>query len=101
MTFNKVMETAIKNHMKERSDDLFKDIKGLKVLNIKFIKTVETGFTGADGENSMMTKYKVTCSMKAKKYENNRIRFEVNFYDNTDEDTGSISVYFDGTFYQA
>lgn len=97
MTINKIMETVIKEHIK--NNELFTDVKGLKILHTKFIDTVETGFTGYDGENIMMTKYEVTCSIKAKKYEDNRIQFEVDFYDNEDE--GSVGVYFNKTFYQA
>ena len=90
------MESAIKEHIKERSD-LF-NIKGLKVLNIKYLDSIRTLYEGEDGERSIMTKYEVTCSMKTKKYEDNRIKFEVNFYDNSDD--GSIGIYFDGTFYE-
>jgi hypothetical protein len=94
--FNKIMEKVIKDHIKER-EDLFGRFKGLKVQRIKFVKTVETSFEGIDGENSIMTKYMVTCSFKAPKYENNMVDFEVNFYDNCPEGKDGVGVYFNGT----
>ena len=94
MTMSKVIETAIKNHCKER--EYVDQFKGIKVLSVKFREAVEC----YGGE--MLCRYDVVTAIKAKKYENNRVKFEVCIYDNpTGEKTDTIGVYYNGEYYEA
>lgn len=91
--FDKIIEKAIKDHAKNY--DYLVELKGLKVLTSKFIETRPC----YGGET--LIKFDVTCSIKAKKYENNRVKFQVNVYDNpTGNKENHITVYFDGTYYE-
>lgn len=90
--FDKIIEKAIKDHCK--SCDCLNDIKGLKLLTTTFLNTSKC----YDGIT--LVRFDAVCSFKAPKYENNRVRFQVNIYDNPDGDKiNTIGVYFDGTFY--
>ena len=94
MTLNKMMETAIKEYIKDR--ELFKDIKGLKVIKTKYLQTVKCY------DDVEMTTFTVTCSIKAKKYEDNRLTFNVNLYDDDgNEDVQSVMVMYTNSFYEA
>lgn len=89
-----VFEKAIKEHCKVR-DDLF-SYKGLKVISSAFIEKRDCF------DNETLVKYRVVCSFKAKKYENNRAIFQVNVYDNpTGSKENAIIVFFDGEEYEA
>lgn len=91
---DKVFEKAIKDHCKVR-DELF-SYNGLKVIRSKFVETRECY------DNITLVKYEVTCAIKAKKYENNRVKFQVNVYDNPNgERENEIVVFFNGEDYEA
>lgn len=91
---NKVIEDAIKKKIKESS---FMDFTGVKLLTLTYKEVVQTSFEGA-----VLIKFEAVCSFKAKKYENNRVKFQINLYDDpTGKHTNTIGTYFDGTFYQA
>lgn len=91
--FDKIIEKAIKDHCK--AYDYLNDIKGLKILTTTFRNTTEC----YDGVT--LVRFDVVCSCKARKYENNRVKFQVNIYDNPSGDKiNTIGVYFDGTFYE-
>ena len=96
MTMNHIFEQAIKAHIKERDDLFMNEFKGIKVLASKYVETV----TCYDG--IILNKYRITCSIKAKKYENNRVFFQVNIYDDPNgEGNNTIGVYYDGSAYEA
>ena len=96
MTMNKIFELAIKEHIKERDDLFLDEFKGLKVLSSKYTETI-TCFDGIT-----LNKYRVSCSIKAKKYENNRVFFQINLYDDPNgNNANTIGVYYDGSSYEA
>lgn len=96
MTMNNIFELAIKAHIKERDDLFLNEFKGLKVLSSKQTETI-TCFDG-----TTLHKYRVVCSVKAKKYENNRVFWQVNIYDDPNgESNNTIGVYYDGSTYEA
>lgn len=95
MTMNNVFEKAIKEHIKERDEIFLKEYKGIKVIRSKFVKNIVCH----DGTN--LTMFQVTCSIKAKKWENNRVLFQVNIYDTNGEYAENpIGVYYDGEAYE-
>lgn len=92
MTMDKIFEQAIKAHVKER-EELF-GYKGIKVLSSRFVETIECH------DGTILTKFEVVTAIKAKKYEDNRIKWQLNIYDNpTGEKENTIGVYYDGQFY--
>ena len=71
------------------------DIKNLKLLKLTFRNTA----TCYDGQT--LIRLDAVCSCKARKYENNRVKFQINIYDDPMGDlNNNIIVYFDGTFYE-
>ena len=95
MTITKMMEGIVKDHLKAEENEYLGNYPGLKVINEKFVEMIEC-FGGCQ-----MVKYEVVCSFKAKKYEDNRVKFQINLYESTDENEDQrIGCYFDGTFYQ-
>ena len=96
MTMNNVFEKAIKEHIKERNETFLNEYKGIKVIHSKFVEHIKC----YDGTNFL--KFQVTCSIKAKKWENNRVLFQVNVYDTNGEcPLNNIGVYFDGEAYES
>lgn len=94
MILNNVFEQAIKAHVKEREELL--QYKGIKVLTSKLIETVECH------DGTQMMKFKVVTAVNAKRYENNRVEWQVNLYDDPEgKMTNTIGVYFDGSHYVA
>ena len=93
--FTKIIEKAIVNHCKDRAE--LNDLKGIKVLRYQFREMRPC----CDGATLVI--YDAVCSIKAKKYENNRVNFQVNVYDNPngDYEKGTLGIYFNGTFYES
>ncbi|MBO5841458.1 MAG: hypothetical protein J6R46_00510 [Clostridia bacterium] len=94
MTMSKVFEQAIKAHVKERDDLL--NIKGVRVLKTKFVETIHC----SGGE--VLTKFEVVTAVKAKGLQDNRVKWQVNVYDDPEgRQTDPVSVYYDGRYYEA
>lgn len=92
MTTKDFFENVIKEHIKER-DDIYHNIKGLKVLDIETDEAEQTLFKKSTGDEFMtLTKYIVKCSMKARKYENNRVFFKVYVWDDVESEIGVFYV---------
>lgn len=83
MTTKELMENVIKAHVKDRKS-MYNNVKGLKVLNVSTLGSETTSFKKTDGNYATMTRYFVECSIKAKKYENNILYFNVLIYDELD-----------------
>jgi hypothetical protein len=97
MTTKDFFEKVIKEHIKER-DDIYHNIKGLKVLDIETDEAEQTLFKKSTGdEYQTLTKYIVKCSMKARKYENNRVFFKVYIWDDVESEIG---VFYEGDAYE-
>lgn len=99
MTTKELMENVIKAHVKDRKSmyTTYYNVKGLKVLNVSTLSSGTTLFKRADGDYVSMTKYFVECSIKAKKYENNILYFNVLIYDELDSE---IEVFYFGETYR-
>lgn len=92
MTMNKIFEQAIKAHVKQR-EELFQ-YSGIKVISSVYDRQL----TCYDG--TILTMFKVVTSIKAKKYENNRVTWQINIYDDPKGNgNNTIGVYFDGESY--
>lgn len=93
--FDKIIEKTIKNHCKER-EELSKFNNRLKVVSIAF-RDAEKCYDGIT-----IIRFDAVCAFKAPQFENNRVKFTINIYDNPKGDKiNTIGVYFDGTFYSA
>lgn len=90
--FAEMMTKAVRKHNTER-EYMAKFNKGLKFQSMALIDGKEA-VKCSDGNT--MTCYNVKFSFKAGKFENNIVNYEVALY--TD---GSMSIYFNGTSYEA
>lgn len=92
--FAQMITKAVKAHNTERND-LFME-KFNKGLKFKWMELIEGKEAVKCSDGNTMTCYRVGFNFKAPKYENNVVFYEVAIY--TD---GSMSIYFDGTSYEA
>lgn len=98
---NEMLAKVIKNHINWRIEsdptwcgDWTRFLKGFKVTSWKVTEVVEGAYIENDVAGQLI-KYEVTTAFKAPKYENNRVNWQVNIYQ--DNSTG---VYFNGTSYE-